>query len=67
MNRRQIIGSPADAVTRDRFPGVWPLVRGESRFPDGRIEFPEVEKVGPGPVIAGGIPGNVLLALSAQP
>jgi len=57
MNRRQIIGTPAVASAlpaaspRDRFLGVWRLVRCESRFPDGRIEKPvgrnTYDKAGP--------------------
>ena len=51
MKRRHLIGSlavastlPAAPSARQRFLGVWRLIRCESRFPDGRIEFPYGEK-----------------------
>lgn len=51
MKRRQLIGTLAAASalqaapsTRDRFLGVWRLIRCESRFKDGRIEYPYGEK-----------------------
>lgn len=51
MKRRQIIGSLAAASAlqaapsaRQRFIGVWRLIRCESRYKDGRIEYPYGEK-----------------------
>ncbi len=51
MKRRQIIGTLAAASAlqaapsaRDRFIGVWRLIRCESRFHDGHIEYPYGEK-----------------------
>ncbi len=51
MKRRHLIGTlgtastlPAAPSARQRFLGVWRLIRCESRFPDGRIEYPYGEK-----------------------
>lgn len=51
MKRRQLIGSLAAASAlqaapsaRQRFIGVWRLIRCESRYKDGRIEYPYGEK-----------------------
>ncbi len=49
MNRRQIIGTlgfaaALQAAPRDRFFGVWKLVRCERKFPDGRSDYPYGEK-----------------------
>ena len=51
MKRRQIIGSLAAASAlqaapsaRQRFIGVWRHIRCESRYKDGRIEYPYGEK-----------------------
>jgi Lipocalin-like domain len=51
MKRRHIIGTLAAATAleaapsiRDRFLGVWRLIRCESRYKDGRTEYPYGEK-----------------------
>ena len=53
MNRRQMIGTIGSAAgcaaglqaaPRDRFIGVWKLVRFERKFTDGRIDYPYGEK-----------------------
>ena len=51
MNRRQVIGTiglaaaiQAEPAARDRFIGVWRLIRCERKSKDGRIEYPYGEK-----------------------
>jgi hypothetical protein len=51
MNRRQLIGTIPFAVAmqaapavRDRFIGVWKLIRCERKFKDGRIDYPYGER-----------------------
>jgi hypothetical protein len=51
MNRRQVIGTLGFAATiqaapaaRDRFIGVWRLIRCERKSSDGRIDYPYGEK-----------------------
>ena len=47
MNRRQLIGTigiatalPAAPAPRDRFLGVWRLIRCQRKYPDGRTDYP---------------------------
>ena len=51
MNRRQVIGAigfaaamQAAPAARDRFIGVWRLIRCERKSADGRIDYPYSEK-----------------------